>query len=100
MDLLIELRVRVIPLDSMLSGMNCPDCSEPLNLHQPDESAPDQLLATCDGCTRWFAIHGMAGRGDFQLMIQVPGYLQIESLLAEQVPPMLTRRRQPPSRSG
>ena len=35
-----------------------PECQVPLNLHQPDEDQPSQLLGTCDCCSRWFFIGG------------------------------------------
>ncbi len=32
----------------------CPQCENPLTLHQPDPTLPDRLLATCDDCKSWF----------------------------------------------
>ncbi len=45
----------------------CPDCAEPLELHQPDERSPDRLLGICDCCRRWFLIH--PGRGASHLLL-------------------------------
>ena len=36
------------------NSLCCPACQVPLNLHQPDEEQPSQLLGTCDCCSRWF----------------------------------------------
>jgi uncharacterized protein YbaR (Trm112 family) len=32
----------------------CPRCRSPLQLHQPDPSAPERLLAVCEDCHAWY----------------------------------------------
>jgi hypothetical protein len=39
-----------------VSGSGCPECGEPLELHQPDPHLPNRLLATCSGCLAWTLI--------------------------------------------
>ena len=32
----------------------CPQCQFPLEIHQPDPTVADRLLATCSNCDTWF----------------------------------------------
>jgi hypothetical protein len=55
----IRLSCDVIRFDSdvdHLSAIECPGCRGALALHQPDEAAPDLLLADCQGCHGWLII--------------------------------------------
>jgi hypothetical protein len=36
------------------AGADCPHCSEPLSLSQPDMDSPERLLGICELCERWF----------------------------------------------
>lgn len=56
-EIKVDVRLRVLTLESDVPAASCPDCDQPLNLHQPDEGMPAQLLATCETCSLWFAIH-------------------------------------------
>jgi hypothetical protein len=38
----------------------CPQCQNPLTLHQPDEELADRLLATCEDCKSWYLTDGHA----------------------------------------
>jgi hypothetical protein len=86
LELSVEVRIRVLDLAAGLSEVSCPDCEQPLNLHQPDESIPDQILATCDTCTRWFAVRELDDDGTHCAMFEIPSNLPIESILAQQSP--------------
>jgi hypothetical protein len=35
---------------------SCPLCDGDTQIHQPDDSTPDRLLATCARCKTWFLI--------------------------------------------
>jgi hypothetical protein len=81
---MVEVRVQVIALDTEESQLSCPDCDQGLNLHQPDETSPDHLLATCDSCTRWFALHELSGDGIEYAMFEIPSLGIVGSLLASE----------------
>jgi hypothetical protein len=74
----LELNVRVIELGLGESETVCEHCQEPLNLHQPDESLPSQLLATCGSCSRWFSLVGVDAEGSEYLMVELPSRSQLE----------------------
>jgi hypothetical protein len=42
--------------DQGLEAPRCRDCRTALNVHQPDENRPEQLLATCARCGGWYLI--------------------------------------------
>jgi hypothetical protein len=54
--LTFELLARPASLNGPVAGPDCPECSAPLDLHQPDENRPSHLLGTCGACSRWFFI--------------------------------------------
>jgi len=73
MQVSVELTARVIDLEAVDSAPCCPDCDQALNLHQPDERLPDQLLATCDSCFRWYSLFELSDNASEVLMLELPG---------------------------
>ena len=54
----------VIPLGAAgddLGALACPGCRGALSLLQPDQAAPDRLLAVCADCRGWLLIDRTAG---------------------------------------
>lgn len=74
----VELTARVIDLESEDAAPCCPHCQQLLNLHQPDESLPNRLLATCDSCLRWYALFGIGDAPSQFLMLDLPDKSMIE----------------------
>lgn len=79
---MVDVRIRVFTLESDAPAATCPDCAQPLNLHQPDESLPQQLLATCEACSLWFAIHEHPDAAQGLVMFEIAGQQVVASLLA------------------
>lgn len=52
MKVTVEMTPRMIDLEAEDTVPSCPHCEQLLNLLQPDQSLPNQLLATCDSCLR------------------------------------------------
>jgi hypothetical protein len=75
----VELSARMIGRDEGFSPPICPHCDGGLNLHQPDESLPDQLLGTCDTCFRWYCLVELGKKGAEVLMIELPSKSVIEA---------------------
>src|ERR1035438_7166493 len=50
----------------------CPDCQVPLDLHQPDQDEPMQLLGTCGCCSRWFFVVELDSDWDETLLLELP----------------------------
>jgi hypothetical protein len=77
----VELNVRLIDLGPADSETLCDHCQKPLSLHQPDESIPSQLLATCGSCLRWFSLHEIGVSGSKYIVVELPSTSQVEALV-------------------
>ena len=53
-------------------SLHCPDCQIPLDLHQPDEDQPTQLLGTCGGCSKWFLLVEIEPNWNETLLFALP----------------------------
>ena len=76
----VELVTRLVEMEVVQTGPKCPRCNEPLNLHQPDEGSPGQLLATCDHCLGWYSLHELRDGASEFLMIELPTKQMVEEI--------------------
>ncbi len=67
-----DLVVRAVATNTGDFSLSCPDCQVPLNLHQPDEEQPAQLLGTCDCCSKWFFLMEIEPDWQGTLFIELP----------------------------
>jgi hypothetical protein len=81
MKMVLELNARVIDSEAIESPPCCPSCNRTMNLHQPDENLPSQLLATCGFCGAWYSLIELKDDPMEVLMIELPR----RSVLEEQV---------------
>jgi hypothetical protein len=72
MKAMLELTARTTDLEAEDAALSCPHCEQVLNLHQPDESMPNQLLATCDSCQRWYMLFSTGEDSSQFLMLDLP----------------------------
>jgi hypothetical protein len=79
MKALLELTARLVDLEADDGAPCCPRCEQMLNLHQPDENLPNQLLATCGSCLRWYSLFGISIESGQFLMIDLPDTAIIEA---------------------
>jgi hypothetical protein len=68
-----DLVARAITKNSAANSLCCPDCHDPLDLHQPDEEQPAQLLGTCDCCSKWYFVMEIEPEWNGMLLIELPG---------------------------
>jgi hypothetical protein len=80
MKVALELNARVITSGVIESTPCCPSCDHGLSLHQPDESRPSQLLATCGSCSQWFSLTEFADESGELLMVELPSLSVFEKL--------------------
>ena len=85
LKLTCELNARVIKPERLEYPPSCPCCGKQLNLHQPDENLPTQLLATCDDCSRWFSLFELSDDAREILMIDLPERSMLEDVVLESV---------------
>jgi hypothetical protein len=74
----MELTARMIDLEAEDTAPCCPHCEQMLNLHQPDENLPNQLLATCDSCHRWYSLFEVGDDASEFLMLDLPDRSMVE----------------------
>lgn len=82
----VELEVSVIDLEQDGPGPSCQYCDHPLDLHQPVESLPGHLLASCDVCCRWFSLAELEENQSSFLFVELPNKALIEELLLRSTP--------------
>lgn len=78
MKVTVEMTARMIDLEAEDTVPRCPHCEQLLNLLQPDQSLPNQLLATCDSCLRWYSLFGIGEESNQFLMLDLPDKSIIE----------------------
>jgi len=74
------------------SSMQCPNCDDPLVMHQPDEQSPDRLLGTCEECGAWFLLD-LAG----EVMVRLPDVESLRETQSSSQRPLLYRSPRPVS---
>jgi len=70
--LAFELVARSVSSNGWANSLCCPECQVTLNLHQPDEDQPSQLLGTCDCCSKWFFLVENDVDCDEMLLFELP----------------------------
>lgn len=88
-----ELVARSFTGSCWTNSLCCTSCSVPLNLHQPDEDSPTQLLGTCDCCSRWFLLVESELDGEETFMFELPSAEAIRATLAVVTAPHERGRR-------
>jgi hypothetical protein len=80
--LTFELVAQAVSASSWTNSLCCTSCRVPLNLHQPDEERPSQLLGTCDACSRWFFVVESEMDWEGMLLFELPTAETIRAMLA------------------
>ena len=81
LKLAVELGARVVQLSRVGIRPQCPHCGHPLDLHQPDERLPEQLLAICESCSQWFFVIEIGKHGREILLLELPTLPVIEEFV-------------------
>ena len=79
MKAMLEMTACMIDLGSECKAPCCPACERLLNLHQPDESLPNRLLATCDSCLAWYCLFGSGEGSNQYFMVGLPDESMIDA---------------------
>jgi hypothetical protein len=73
----------VLPCPEDPSWVCCPNCSVPLELHQPDTEKPQRFVGICDRCGCWYLLEWipLAAGG---LMLALPNHDALQAALGAQ----------------
>jgi len=77
-----ESVARAVSTQSRADSLCCTACQIPLNLSQPDEEQPSQLLGTCEGCSRWFFLVESELDWEGMLLFELPSAETIRRMSA------------------
>ncbi len=77
-----ELVARAVSTQSRANSLCCPTCQIPLNLSQPDEEQPSQLLGTCECCSRWFFLVESELDWEGMLLFELPSAETVRRMFA------------------
>lgn len=78
----LEVSAHPVVLDSDTPSPSCPTCHDLLDLHQPDEGRPAQLLAVCLSCSKWYLWLDEEDEGMGLVLIELPTPATIREHLA------------------
>ena len=77
-DVRLSLRLsEVVTCPDGLRRACCPNCDEPIDLHQPEQEAPSHLLGVCGACGAWYLLSWRPGSSQ-GFMLQLPDFASIE----------------------
>lgn len=68
----LKLVARGTASNDGVNSLCCPDCEQPLDLHQPDLGQPMQLLGTCETCSKWFFVVDLDPDGFETVVLELP----------------------------
>jgi hypothetical protein len=80
--LTFELVARPVTIMPGAHSLCCPDCQLPLDLHQPDEELPAQLLGICESCSKWFLVVEVEPDWSGTLLFELPSAETIRELFS------------------
>jgi hypothetical protein len=67
-----DLVARAVLVGGEESGLCCPDCEAPMDLHQPDENEPTKLLGACLDCSKWFLVIEAEDPDGRTMLVELP----------------------------
>lgn len=79
-SLLLPLTSLSLPaIESCPLTLNCLECQDLLDLHQPEMTDPDRLLGVCRQCDRWYLICLDVDQSTANL-VRLPGFEEMVSI--------------------
>jgi hypothetical protein len=76
-----DLMTHAVSLSSEVSSLSCPECEVPLDLHQPDDNQPTQLLGICCACNRWYFLVETESDWTGALLFELPSADEIRGMI-------------------
>jgi hypothetical protein len=70
-----------VPIIPISGARWCPVCEEPMELYQPDESHPTQLLGACATCSRWFVVIEIEDHDSNAFLVELPGAERLREII-------------------
>ena len=78
----IEMTTHAVSMSPEVCSLCCPECEIPLDLHQPDDNEPTQLLGICGSCSKWYFVVEIESDWNGALLFELPSAGSIRAMLA------------------
>jgi hypothetical protein len=78
-----EMMTHAVSMSSEVCSLCCPECEIPLDLHQPDDNEPTQLLGICAPCGKWYFLVEIESGWNGALLFELPSAGAIRAMLAD-----------------
>jgi hypothetical protein len=76
-----DLMTHAVSMSREVSSLCCPECEVPLDLHQPDDNEPTQLLGVCGSCNKWYFLVEIESDWNGALLFELPSARAIRAML-------------------
>jgi hypothetical protein len=76
-----DLMTHAVSMSPDGSSLCCPECEVLLDLHQPDDNEPTQLLGICDACNKWYFLVEIEFNWNGALLFELPSAGAIRAML-------------------
>jgi hypothetical protein len=76
-----DLMTHAVSMSPEVSSLCCPECEVPLDLHQPDDNEPTQLLGICGWCNKWYFLVEIESDWNGALLFELPSAGAIRGML-------------------
>ena len=76
-----DLMTHAVSMSPEVSSLCCPECEVPLDLHQPDDNEPTQLLGICGSCNKWYFLVEIEFDWNGALLFELPSAGAIRAML-------------------
>jgi hypothetical protein len=76
-----DLMTHAVSMSPNVGSLCCPECEIPLDLHQPDDDEPTQLMGICGACGKWFFLVEIESGWNGALLFELPSARAIRAML-------------------
>jgi hypothetical protein len=78
-----EMTTHAVSMSPEVCSLCCPECEIPLDLHQPDDNEPTQLLGICGSCCKWYFLVEIESDWNDALLFELPSAGAVRALLID-----------------
>ncbi len=79
--IVLELQSSEVSMPYGVNEFCCPDCGDPLDLHQPEMYDATKMLGVCEECGNWYYMLETGADWSKALLIQLPKSGVVEAKL-------------------
>ncbi len=81
----LDLVTHEVIMNPVVSSLCCPDCHDPLDLHQPDQYDLAKLLGICGSCGNWYYVVETDAEWNRAILVELPSTGMIHAMLGKKL---------------